>query len=282
MKDHHVQYQVSGPPSQTASANYVPNSAAWEIRKNGFAFGMIFGIVVALVAIVLTAKQPPGSAPGTPPTRSQEQEIGGRGRTADVPSGPRLTPEYAFAIDKDSYLPVRRELGKPVKNGTVIDNCFYITKRVPSRTAFSLPEDINATWESPLVYSPTLKKPVPFQLRNGDWWSEASAEYVAFNSEAKPMRYTWDDVHSVSVPLMTLTTAEMNAVKDQPLKALYGHLCLSYGSSGGFVPIHHPSESGALWDASTSAYLTTEGRKIPVDKIYGEPPRPVQTKETKE
>ena len=81
---------------------------------------------------------------------------------------------------------------------------------------------------------------------------------------------------------MTLTTAEMNAVKDQPLKVLYGSLCLSFKSNGGFVPLHHPSESGALWDASASAYLTTDGRKIPVDNIYGEPPRPVQTKETKE
>lgn len=280
MKENHVQYQVSGPPYHAASANYVPNSAAWEIRKNGFVVGMIFGAVIVLGAIAFTAKRPPGSAPGTPP--SQGQAISRPDRDADIPAGPRLTSEYAFAIDKDSYLPIRRELGKPVKNGTVIDNCFYITKRVPSKTAFSLPEDINTTWESPLVYSPKLKKSVPFQLRNGDWWSEASAEYVAFNSEAKPMQYTWDDVHSVSVPLMTLTTAEMNAVKDKPLKALYGHLCLSYGSSGGFVPLHHPSESVALWDASTSAYLTTEGRKIPVDKIYGEPPRPVQTKETKE
>ena len=84
-----VKYEVSGPPSQIASAKFVLNDAAREIRLGAFLYGTLFGLVLALVAIVALAVShssatvpdvpggprkeaaSPGSIPGSAPSTSE-------------------------------------------------------------------------------------------------------------------------------------------------------------------------------------------------------------------
>lgn len=294
MKENHVQYQVSGPPYQAASGNFVPNSAAWEIRKNGFVVGMIFGAVIVLGAIAFTAKRPPGSAPGTPP--SQGQAISSTDRPIDLASrkkdsepffgipvlGPQVPGKYAYAIGQDSFLPVKHADGASYPSGTIKDGQFMLTQRRPS-DALSLPQDIDDSWHSPSLFSAKLKKPTALQLRDASWWSETRGEYIPWESrDVQPDRYVFDAAHGIAVPVVMLDEAENSVAAGAPLKLFENRLCRFSKSMNGFVPLRHPDDHKALWKESESAYVTASGSKLEVKRVYSLDPQSSNNKETKQ
>lgn len=275
-----VKFEISGPPAQIASPKFVMNDAAREIRLTAFMYGIVVGLIVAAGAIAIVAKshsstQPDNGTvvpdvPGGPREPLEETS----NKEDWEPSfgirvlGPQTPGKYAYAIGRDSFLPVTHADGASHPSGTIKDGQFMLTEYRPSE-GLSLPQDITESWHSPILFSAKLKEPTALQRRDASWWSESRGEYIPWESrDVQPDRYVFDASHGIAVPVLMLGEAENSIASGAPLKLFENRLCLFSTSMKGFVPLRCPINPAALWNEGQSQYVAPSGEVFTAETLY--------------